>query len=123
MNTTNRVIITLTILLSIMSLLILGPTVYKYLTRHERQVAFLQNNQEKIIKAAFEGDKESEADNIKLYWDSVKVEENGFLIAKPYALSVRVSYMSKIDNEIHYDTIIIETDTERLDRIDEVSFK
>lgn len=61
--------------------------------------------------------------NIHFKWDTVQIEYSGLITSSPYALSIKVSSTLLSNGKTYEDTLVIKTDTEKLDKITSVVFR
>ena len=92
-------------------------------TEKEKQIAFLKKNEDTIINKAFVINGEMTVKNIHFKWDTVQIEYSGLITSSPYALSIKVSSTQLSNGKTYEDTLVIKTDTEKLDKITSVVFR
>ena len=92
-------------------------------TEKEKQIAFLKKNEDTIINKAFVINGEMTVKNIHFKWDTVQIEYSGLITSSPYALSIKVSSTLLSNGKTYEDTLVIKTDTEKLDKITSVVFR
>ena len=118
-----RKIALLLVVVSIAIIGIIGGNRMNEPTEKEKQIAFLKKNEDTIINKAFVINGEMTVKNIHFKWDTVQIEYSGLITSSPYALSIKVSSTLLSNGKTYEDTLVIKTDTEKLDKITSVVFR
>ncbi len=113
----------LLVVVSIAIIGIIGGNRMNEPTEKEKQIAFLKKNEDTIINKAFVINGEMTVKNIHFKWDTVQIEYSGLITSSPYALSIKVSSTLLSNGKTYEDTLVIKTDTEKLDKITSVVFR